>query len=108
MIAVNTVYGEILEVPLGDSAKYSFRTFEAAECMLKDFSFRKDERGWLEVTQFRRDLGTSFGEPKRVDIITYKLFQFEMTIPGFPHFYLKVANKHTTREKYCDVRKLMK
>jgi len=113
MIALNAG-GTFLEIPLGDDAKYSITTTEGASCLgqdisyLRDFSFRKNETGWLEVTEFRRGFGKSYGDSQSVTITTYKLVKNPDPLPGFAVSFLKPIKKYVTREKYCDVRELMK
>lgn len=107
MVALS--YGNVfLEVPLGDSAKYEFRNEEGADCIVEDYSFRKDDKGWLVVTEYRREFGKSYMDFQKVEITTYKLVEETDPIPGFPLYFLKPALKQVTKKKYCDVRELMK
>ena len=113
MIALNNG-GSFLEIPLGNDAKYSISTSEGASCSsadisyLADYSFRLDEKGWLELTKFRRGAGEHYGDPQSVTVTTYKLVKNPCPLPGFPLSFLKPVKKYVTREKYCDVRELMK
>ena len=96
-----------LEIPLGDRANYNFTSSEGADCILEDYTFRKDETGRLEVLRFRREHGKSYGDFQKVTITTYKLIEDPDPIPGFPPYFLKPMTKRITEKKYCDVRELM-
>ena len=101
---------QFIEVPLGESAKYSIRSYEGADCILTDYKFEIDNNKRLKVTKFARDFGKSFFDKQPVTITTYLLKyaheEYELVTPGQPNFYLKQVSETKTKQNYCDVRNL--
>lgn|GEM_PF-5522069 len=103
-----------LEAPLGNRANYSINTTEGASCLgsdishLRDFAFRKSKAGWLEVFEYKREFGETYGTAGLVTVTHYKLVQDREPVPGFPDYFLKPVKKYITKEKHCNVRELMK
>lgn len=97
------------EIPLGDSANYSFTTSEGADCILTDYKFAKNESGFLEVTKYARNFGESYASDEHVTVTNYifadSIKDEEFSI-GFPILYLKKMSEAVTDKKYCNVRDL--
>lgn len=86
-------------------------TSEGADCVLSGYVFRLNSKKMLEVDYYKREMGESYSDSRPVTVTTYQLAnreQVDLGGIGLTPYYLKKVHERVTKERYCDVRELMK
>ena len=99
------------EVPLGNTFRYEFMTHEGADCVLRDYLFERDDKGFV-VKKFERAFGENYADKKPVKVTTYRFVNSyerkDLLSAGMPPCFFNKEESSTTEKAYCDVRALMR